>query len=147
MLPEHVERTAFRTKLGTFAYKVVPFGLCNAPATFQKTINFILQEMREFAGAYIDDILIFTKTLDEHLVALRKVLEKLRQERFFAGPEKCSWAQPEGEYCGYILGTAGIRPQPQKLLAIGMFRMFGVSSDCVVFTNGSCPTTPLWQRH
>ena len=62
----------------------------------------------------MDDILIFTKTIYEHLVALRKVYEKLRQERFFAGP----WLQPEVEYCGYILGTAGIRPQPQKLLAI-----------------------------
>ena len=116
--PEHVERTAFRTKYGTFAFQVMPFGLCNAPATFQKTMNYIFQDLRKFAGAYIDDILVFNKNLPEHLSALRQVYEKLRKERFFAGPDKCTWAQPEVEYCGFILGRQGIRPQPQKLLAI-----------------------------
>ncbi|MGV0951482.1 MAG: dUTP diphosphatase, partial [Azonexus sp.] len=92
--PEHVERTAFRTKYGTFAFQVMPFGLCNAPATFQKTMNYVFQDLRKFAGAYIDDILVFTKTLDEHIQALRQVYEKLRKECFFAGPDKCTWAQP-----------------------------------------------------
>ena len=94
VFPDHVERTAFRTKYGTFAYQVMPFGLCNAPATFQRTMDFIFQNMRAFAGAYIDDILVYTKTLEEHLVALRQVYDRLRLERFFAGPEKCSWPSP-----------------------------------------------------
>ena len=81
-------------------------------------MDYILQNMRAFAGAYIDDILIYTKTLEQHLAALRKVYDKLREENFFAGPDKCSWAQPEIEYCWFILGTQGIRPQPQKLLAV-----------------------------
>ena len=118
VFPDHVERTAFRTKYGTFAYQVMPFGLCNAPATFQRTMDFIFQNMRAFAGAYIDDILVYTKTLGEHLVALRQVYDRLRLEKFFAGPDKCSWAQPEVEYCGFILGSQGVRPQPQKLLAV-----------------------------
>ena len=83
--PDHVERTAFRTKYGTFAYQVMQFGLCNAPATFQRAMDFILQNMRAFACAYIDNILVYTKTLEEHLTALRQVYDKLREERFFAG--------------------------------------------------------------
>jgi hypothetical protein len=96
----------------------MPFGLCNAPATFQKTMDYIFQNMRQFCGAYIDDILVYTKTLPEHVRALRQVYDTLRIERFFCGPDKCTWAQPEVEYCGFILGQQGIRPQPQKLLAI-----------------------------
>ena len=81
-------------------------------------MDYILQNMRAFAGAYIDDILVYTKSLPEHLVALRQVYDKFRQETFFAGHKKCSWAQPEIDYCGLILGRQGIRPQPQKLLAV-----------------------------
>ena len=70
---EHVERIAFRTKYGTFAYQVMPFGLYNAPATFQKTMDYIFQNMPQFAGSYNDDILIYTKTLLDHCQALCKV--------------------------------------------------------------------------
>ena len=93
------------------------YGLCNTTATFQKTMDFIFQSMRQFAGAYIDDIMIYTKTLEDHLQALRKVYYKLRQGSFFAGPDKCTWAQPEVEYCGFIFEKVGIRPQPGKLVA------------------------------
>jgi hypothetical protein len=72
----------------------MPFGLCNAPATFQKTMDYIFQNMRQFCGAYIDDILVYTKTLPEHVQALRQVYDTLRIERFFCGPDKCTWAQP-----------------------------------------------------
>ena len=96
----------------------MPLGLCKAHATFQKTMNYIFQDVMSFAGAYIDDILIFTSSLEEHLLALRQVYQKLRQEKFFAGSDKCSWGQPEVEYCGFILGADGIRPQPRKLLAV-----------------------------
>ena len=97
VFPEHVERKAFRTKYGTSAYQVMPFGLCNATATFQKTMDYIFQNMRQFAGAYTDDILIYNKTLEDHLQALRKIYVKVRQERFFSGPDKRTWAQPEVE--------------------------------------------------
>ena len=72
---EHRDRTAFRTKYGTFAYKVMPFGLCTARATFQKTMDYIFQNMGQFAGVYIDDSLIYSKTLEYHLQALRKVYD------------------------------------------------------------------------
>ena len=60
--PSHIERTAFKTKYGTYQYRVMPFGLCNAPATFQRTMDFVLQYLKDFAGAYVDDILVHTDT-------------------------------------------------------------------------------------
>ena len=60
VFPEHVKRTSFRTKYGTFAYQVMPFGLCNAHATFQDTMEYSFQNMRHFAGSYIGDIFIIT---------------------------------------------------------------------------------------
>ena len=89
---EHVERTAFRTKYGTFAYLVMPFDLYNAPATFQKTMDYIFQSMGQFAGAYIYDILIYAQTLEEHIQALRNIYDKLPEESFFTEPDKCNWA-------------------------------------------------------
>ena len=62
IVPEHRESTAFKTKYGTFQWKVMPFGLCNAPATFQRTMDFVLEVLREFCGPYVDDILVNTDT-------------------------------------------------------------------------------------
>ena len=69
----HVERTAFKTKYGTYQFKVMPFGLCNAPATFQRTMDFVLQDLRGMVGAYVDDILTGTDTLEDMVFALREV--------------------------------------------------------------------------
>ena len=81
---EHVWQTAFRTTFGTFACSVMILWLCDAQATFQNTIDYIFQNMRQFAGAYINDILLCTKTLAEHVTSLRQVYDKLHVERFFA---------------------------------------------------------------
>ena len=116
--PPHRERTAFKTKYGTFHYKVMPFGLCNSPATFQRTMDFLLGELRDFAGAYVDDIVIYTDDLGQHVIALRAVYEKLRKERLFVNPDKCLFAQKEIEYCGYIVGKESVRPMPEKLAAV-----------------------------
>jgi hypothetical protein len=116
--PEHVGRTAFKTKYGTYQWRVMPFGLCNAPSTFQRTMDLLLTEFREFMGAYVDDILVHTNTMEEHLSALRMLYVKLRKEKLFASPEKCEFGQPEVEYCGFIVGRLGIRPQPRKLMAV-----------------------------
>ena len=71
----------------------MPFGLCNAPATFQRTMDLIFTQLRDTVGAYVDDVLIYTNTLQEHVELLRKVYEVLRKERFYANPDKCSHAQ------------------------------------------------------
>ena len=86
--PEHVPRTAFQNKLGSYQFRVMPFGLCNAPGTFQRTLNNVLAECRAFADVYIEDIVIHSHTLTEHLTHLRLVLDILSTKRLFAKLKK-----------------------------------------------------------
>ena len=94
---------------------------------------YIFQNMRIFAGAYIDAILVYTNTFEEQLQALRKVNDKLREWSFFAGPDKCTFAQPELEYCGFILGRHGIRPQSGKFSSIRHWPHPGSVTDVRTF--------------
>ena len=118
MHPDHAKRTAFQTKFGSFHFLVMPFGLANAPATFQCTMDHLLHEFRSFCHAYLDDIVIYSNSLEEHLTHLTQVLQKLREENFYAKTSKCSFAQNEIEYCGFIVGRGGIRTQPEKIQAV-----------------------------
>ena len=118
LIPEDIPKTAFKTKYGTFQYKVMPFGLCNAPATFQRTMDLVFGSLREFVGVYMDDVLVFSNTLAEHVEHLRIVDQKLSEELLYANPEKCTFAQPEVAYCGFIVGSDGVRAQPEKLAII-----------------------------
>jgi len=91
--PKHVQRTAFQTKFVSFQCRVMPFGLCNAPSTFQRTMNNILADCSGFADVYIDDIVIYLRTLDDHLTHLRAVLLHLRADKLFAKLNKCSFGR------------------------------------------------------
>ena len=82
----HVERTAFKTKYVTYQFKVIPFGLCNAPATFQRTMDFVLQDLRCMVGAYVDDILTGTDTLEDMLFALQEVYVRLANQKLHGNP-------------------------------------------------------------
>jgi hypothetical protein len=74
--------TTFRTRYGSFKYKVIPFGVTNRPATFQRYINIVLSEyLDDFATAYVDDILIYLESLEEHIKHVRLVLDRLRDAR------------------------------------------------------------------
>src|SRR5437762_8606199 len=85
-------KTAFRTRYGHFEYMVMPFGLANAPATFQAYINEVLGTYPdEFCVAYIDDILIYSKMLEEHIEHVRKVLKKLLEHSLYIKLEKCQF--------------------------------------------------------
>ena len=76
----HVERKAFNTKYGTYQFKVMPFELCNAPATFQRTMDFVLQDLRGMVVAYVDDSLTGTDTLEDMVVALLEVYVRLAKQ-------------------------------------------------------------------
>ena len=78
----------------------------------------IFQDLGDYLAVYVDDVLIFSDTLEEHVQHLRDVFTRLRKERLFVNGKKCSFAQPEVEYCGFILGTDGVRPQPEKLAVV-----------------------------
>ena len=94
MRAEDISKTAFSTHLGHFEYVVMPFGLENAPATFQSLMNSVLaQHLRKFALVFFDDILIYSSNLLDHVHHLKSVLEVLRSHKLYAKMSKCSFAQ------------------------------------------------------
>ena len=113
--PEDVPKTAFRTPIGHFQYRVLPFGLTNAHATFQAVMNDIFRPyLGKFVLIYLDDILIYSKTPEEHVEHLRTVLRVLREHQFYAKKKKCVFTEKELLYLGHIIGAEGIRPDPCK---------------------------------
>ena len=119
MAPGDEKLTAFKTSYGLYEYLVMPFGLANAPSSFQHYINDVLHEFLGcFATAYIDDILIFSKSLKEHRRHVRQVLEKLRAAGLQLDIEKCEFHQPEVKYLGLVIGKDGIKMDPAKVAAI-----------------------------
>ena len=114
-----IQKTAFVSRYGSFEYMVMPFGLCNAPATFQRVMNTILREgLDKFVLVFLDDILIYSKTLEEHLEHIRAVLGRLREEKFFGRLHKCDFFRTEVEYLGFDVGADGIKPSLSKIKAI-----------------------------
>ena len=96
-------------------------------------MDFVLQDLKDFAGAYVDDILVHTDTLEQHVVALRSVYESLDKANLFANPEKCVIAQSEVEYCGFIVGRNGIRPHTSKLKAVHVWPALRNATDVKSF--------------
>jgi hypothetical protein len=98
-------KAAFRTNRGLFEPLVMMFGLTNSPATFQTMMNDIFQDLvsEGVVCVYLDDILIFTKDLDEHQKVVRKVLDRLQEYRLFLRPQKCEFEKTRIEYLGLII--------------------------------------------
>uniref|UniRef100_A0A3P9LR23 Gypsy retrotransposon integrase-like protein 1 n=1 Tax=Oryzias latipes TaxID=8090 RepID=A0A3P9LR23_ORYLA len=110
--------TAFQTPSGLFQFTVMPFGLHGAPATFQRLMNKVLQGCEEFSAAYLDDVVIFSSTWEEHLQHLKRVLGKLKDSGLSLNISKCEWAKQETQYLGYRLGKGEVRPQLDKVEAV-----------------------------
>ncbi|KAG0155742.1 hypothetical protein PDIDSM_2915 [Penicillium digitatum] len=111
--------TAFRTRLGLFESLVMPFGLTGAPASFQRFINDTLREYLDcFCTAYLDDILIYSRTRAEHIEHVRKVLQRPREAGLFAKLSKCEFCVSETKFLGTIIGEDGIRMDPDKIETI-----------------------------
>ena len=116
ILDEDVPKTAFRTPKGHFQFRVLSFGLTNAPATFQTAMNEMLAPyLRESALVYLDDILIYSKTWEEHLIHVRQVLQKLREYKFYAKLKKCNFGETSLAYLGHIVSGEGIKVDPKKI--------------------------------
>ena len=112
-------KTAFRTRYGLYEFQVMPFGLTNAPSTFQDMMNHVFSDMLD-AGllAYMDDILVYAKSLDEHDEMVKNVLERLTENGLAVSPDKCVWRTQEVEFLGYIIGRDGIKMSPEKVEAV-----------------------------
>ncbi|PNX92763.1 Ty3/gypsy retrotransposon protein [Trifolium pratense] len=119
MSSDDIPKTAFRTHHGHYEYLVMPFGLCNAPSTFQATMNDLLQPfLRKFAAVFFDDILVFSPTLTDHLLHLEQVLNQLASADFSLKRSKCLFGQRQLEYLGHIISQHGIQADPSKLQAM-----------------------------
>jgi hypothetical protein len=114
-----VEKTAFRTRYGHYQFKVMPFGLTNAPATFMHLMHSIFKDyLDDFVVVYLDDILIYSKTQEDHCKHLRLVLEKLREHKLYGKLTKCSFARTSIDFLGHIVSDQGISVNPKKIQAI-----------------------------
>ena len=118
MIDEDEDLTTFRTRFGSFKYRVLPFGLTNGPASFQQYINECLFEfLGAFATAYIDDILIYSTDPLEHHLHVRKVLMALRNAGLQVDISKCEFGVTETKFLGMIVGIHGVRMDPEKFAA------------------------------
>ncbi|CDI87194.1 hypothetical protein, conserved [Eimeria praecox] len=119
MAKEDRWKTAFRSVLGLFEYKVMPFGLKGAPATFQANINADLQPLLgRGVIAYLDDVLIYSADLPTHVALLRKVLSIFLTNQFYPKFRKCQFARQELTYLGYTISAEGVKPATDKIEAI-----------------------------
>jgi hypothetical protein len=112
------ELTAFTTHVGSFNWNVMPFGLAGASATFQRVMNNVLQKHSAFAQAYIDDIIVYSDTFEQHLDHINKVLGTLNKFGFSANLEKCNFAARQIQYLGHKIGGGSHAPDEKKIEAI-----------------------------
>ena len=116
---EDIEKTAFLTHKGQFEYRVLSFGLTNAPATFQALMNRVLAPfLGKFCLVYLDDVLIFSKDAQEHTQHLRQVLQSFREANFYCKLSKCKFAVREVPFLGHVVSEHGIAPDPNKARVI-----------------------------
>ena len=114
-------KTAFRTRYGLYEWLVTPFGLANAPSTFQKYINWTLRDyLDEFCSAYVDDVLVYSEgTLAEHREHVRKVLRRLQEVGLQLDINKCEFEVQSTKYLGFVIEAGvGVRMDPEKVKAI-----------------------------
>ena len=126
--PDDVEKTAFRTPIGKFEFLAMPFGLRNAPATFQRLMDILLGDTPEFACAYMDDVIIFSNSGDDHLQHINIVMSKLAESGLTAKPSKCEWAKARLVYLGHRVGGGLVAPEDCKVEAVKHFQRPGTKT-------------------
>ena len=128
-----IPKTAFCTPWGKYEFLRMPFGLRNAPATFQRCRNAVLQNMEDFSNAYIDDVIVFSKSWDEHLQDIKKVLISLRRTGLTAKPSKCEWGATTLTYLGHIVGEGMVSIPEAKVEALKNFIRPKTKKDLISF--------------
>ena len=116
---EDIPKTAFACKFGHFEMTRMPFGLNNSASTFQRTMELALQGLQwETCIIYIDDIIVFAKTIEEHLKRVEQVFERLKQAGLKLKPEKCDMLQEEVTFLGHVVAAKGVRPNATNISKI-----------------------------
>ena len=129
MRAQDVPKTAFITHYGNFEFRVIPFGLCGAPSTFQHMMDAVFTRpaelsngdtisFMEFVATYLDDICIFSATKGEHVTHIRVVLGRLRKYKLYAKPSKCEWLQTSVQFLGHQISQAGKQVDRSRVNAL-----------------------------
>ena len=123
---DSVEKTAFVTHQGLYEFQVMPFGLKNAPVVFQRLMQQVLRGLNPEEGlpivsVYLDDVLVFSRTFEDHVTHLKLVIERLQDAGLKLKPSKCHFICQSVEYLGHLITPDGIRPNPQRVSAVSSF--------------------------
>jgi hypothetical protein len=119
MKEEDIPKTAFRKHEGHYEFMVIPFGLTNAPSTFQSLMNSIFKPfLKKFVFIFFNDILIYSKSWEEHIQHVDRVLQILKEKQLYAKPSKCFFGVKEVEYLGHIVSHEGVQVDPNKIKAM-----------------------------
>lgn len=124
-IPMHEEdkkKTAFSTPYGHYEFNRMPFGLKNAPATFQRLMDQTLSGLQgQELFVYLDDVVIYAKSLEDHRNKYNKLIERLRNANLKLQPDKCEFLRKEVAYLGHVIDKDGVRPDPNKIIAVEKF--------------------------
>ncbi|CAI7823025.1 unnamed protein product [Closterium sp. NIES-54] len=119
MADNSIHKTAFRTRYGSYEYLVMPFGLTNAPAKFQAKMNHFLRPLLvECVVVYLNDILIYSRDMKQHIEHLQRVFEILRREKFYVKLSKSEFALKKVQFLGHMVSTQGVHVDPKKIEAV-----------------------------
>ena len=117
--PDDKEKTAIATPEGLFEFNVMPFGLCNAPATFQRLMDCVLAGLHwETCLVYLDDVIIIGRSFEDHLCNLRNVFQRLREAGLKLKPTKCTLCREEVKFLGHVVSRDGIATDPSKVESV-----------------------------
>jgi hypothetical protein len=117
--PDDVPKTTFRTHEGHYEFLIMPFGLTNAPSTFQSLMNDIFKPyMRKFVLVFFDDILVYSRSWEDHLKHLELTLKILQQNHLFVKLSKCSFGQQQVDYLGHLISNLGVETDPSKVKSV-----------------------------
>jgi hypothetical protein len=120
MVDQSKKWTAFKTHLGVYQCERMPFGLCNAGATFQRAMERMLNGITQ-TSPYMDDIFIFERTFDDYLITLNKVFDRIRKANLKIKTTKCQFCRRETKFLGFIVSREGVRVDPDKIKAISEY--------------------------
>ena len=125
MSPEDSHKAAFSTPYGHYEFDRIPFGLKNAPATFQRLMDLVLTGLQGTElFVYLDDIVLYANSSEEHEETFNKLMERLSAANLKLQPDKCKILHPEVAYLGHIIDKEGVRPDTKKIRAVKKFPIF-----------------------
>ena len=127
-------KTAFKTKFGLYEWLVMPIGLSEAPGTFMRLMHFVLRPyIGVFVVVYFDDILVFSKSMKDHLNHVRAFLQTLRKERLYANMKKCTFGVDKLVFLGFVVSSKGVHVNEYKIEAIKTWPNPPICNKCVAF--------------